>query len=156
MKTPSRRNTTKIDGYEYQDDLFLSARICRRTVEIKYYELWVAINPVPERSWSPPFDERYHKPRLSTSFPFLEDPVFSPPLVSPIETERQGEAGDVLERQATPTNKELDIVVPAGPSVIYRIRFSDCTCDLNPAERELRISPTTTVKELVSKTWGAS
>ncbi|KAF3297932.1 hypothetical protein TWF132_004076 [Orbilia oligospora] len=36
----------------------------------------------------------------------------------------------------------------------YRIRFYDCPNDLNPAERELRISPTTTVRELVSKIWG--
>ncbi|KAF3103047.1 hypothetical protein TWF594_000988 [Orbilia oligospora] len=36
----------------------------------------------------------------------------------------------------------------------YRIRFYDCPNDLNPAERGLRISPTTTVRELVSKIWG--
>ncbi|KAK6510223.1 hypothetical protein TWF481_004939 [Arthrobotrys musiformis] len=141
----------KSDGLEYQDDSFLSARISRATMEIKYYEFWVAIHPEPERSWSPAFDERFHKPRLSTSFPLLEDPVFFPAPDSSVEVPAgvEGEAGSVLE-PTTSTNHKTDIAVP----VRYRLQFHDCHSVLHPSESVLHISPTTTVGQLVSKTWG--
>lgn len=45
--------------------------------------------------------------------------------------------------------RKLDIIVP----VCYRIIFYDNSSELNPTEGELHISPTTTVRQLVSKTW---
>ncbi|KAK6351968.1 hypothetical protein TWF718_005116 [Orbilia javanica] len=146
----------RTDGYEYQDGSFLSARVSRKTVEIKGYEFWIAIHPEPERSWSPAFDERFHKPRLSTSFPWLDDPVF---LLTPKPTVEAADGTRAQERGSSgaleygdPTNPEgvTDVVVP----VRYRIRFPDTVSELEPAERELRISPATTVRQLVSKTWG--
>ncbi|KAK6517533.1 hypothetical protein TWF281_004183 [Arthrobotrys megalospora] len=139
------------DSSTAASDSFLAMQIRRKSLEVKYYEFWVRKWPPPEVNWSPAFDERFHKPRLQTSHPFLDDLVFLPAAEESEKTKRKQEAGSSRVLRPRAPVKGENVTVP----VHYRVQWYDRHADLEPAaaDQVIHIYPTTTVGQLVSQAW---